>query len=251
MCPSTSQQLNTNISWLTTLESTSIYYEGNIQIEEGTSSYELAWIWLIQTKLIGYPIKRFSLQSEKLYAIPILKVVHIPEYLLQSRLFSTWKLRYTSHWAKLFRSQICYQAKINRKHKFFIYSSWKILRHYNNENLKKIKVRYYYLSVWIIITNNSVALVRERTVPTERPPLAGEDSANVCWLRVSRGQRGGSLLHNLGSIDRSRYSFFQVSSKLYSLGWVDPTPEAPLLRKSGRAGNRFRTSGLAARNPDH
>jgi acyl-CoA synthetase (AMP-forming)/AMP-acid ligase II len=32
----------------------------------------------------------------------------------------------------------------------------------------------------IIITNNSVALVRERTIPTERPPLVGEVSANVC-----------------------------------------------------------------------
>jgi hypothetical protein len=29
--------------------------------------------------------------------------------------------------------------------------------------------------------NNSVALVRKRTIPTERPPLVGEVSANVCW----------------------------------------------------------------------
>jgi hypothetical protein len=28
--------------------------------------------------------------------------------------------------------------------------------------------------------NNSVALVRERTIPTERPPLVGEVSANLC-----------------------------------------------------------------------
>jgi hypothetical protein len=28
--------------------------------------------------------------------------------------------------------------------------------------------------------NNSVALVRERTIPTERPPLVGEVSANFC-----------------------------------------------------------------------
>jgi hypothetical protein len=41
--------------------------------------------------------------------------------------------------------------------------------------------------------NNSVALVRERTIPTERPPLVGEVSANFCGQRVSRGQRGGSL----------------------------------------------------------
>jgi hypothetical protein len=29
-------------------------------------------------------------------------------------------------------------------------------------------------------TTNSVALVRERTIPTERPPLVGEVSANFC-----------------------------------------------------------------------
>jgi hypothetical protein len=34
------------------------------------------------------------------------------------------------------------------------------------------------------ITNNSVALVRERTIPTERPPLVGEVSANFCGYKV-------------------------------------------------------------------
>ena len=29
-------------------------------------------------------------------------------------------------------------------------------------------------------TKNSVALVRERTIPTERPPPVGEVSANFC-----------------------------------------------------------------------
>jgi hypothetical protein len=32
----------------------------------------------------------------------------------------------------------------------------------------------------ISIKLNSVALVRERTVPTERPPLVGEVNANFC-----------------------------------------------------------------------
>jgi hypothetical protein len=32
----------------------------------------------------------------------------------------------------------------------------------------------------VIINNNSVALVRERTIPTERPSLVGEVSANFC-----------------------------------------------------------------------
>jgi hypothetical protein len=43
------------------------------------------------------------------------------------------------------------------------------------------------------IENLSVALVRERTILTERPPPVGEVSANFCGGRgVSRGQRNGS-----------------------------------------------------------
>jgi hypothetical protein len=38
-----------------------------------------------------------------------------------------------------------------------------------------------------------VVWVRERTIPTERPPLVGEVSANFCAWRVPRGQRDGSL----------------------------------------------------------
>jgi hypothetical protein len=34
---------------------------------------------------------------------------------------------------------------------------------------------------------NSVALVSERTIPTERQPLVGEANANFCGYRVSRG----------------------------------------------------------------
>jgi hypothetical protein len=33
---------------------------------------------------------------------------------------------------------------------------------------------------------NSVALVRERTIPTERPPLVGEDNANYFGDRGCR-----------------------------------------------------------------
>jgi hypothetical protein len=38
-----------------------------------------------------------------------------------------------------------------------------------------------------------VTKVCERIIPTERPPLAGEVSANFCGKRVSRGQHDGSL----------------------------------------------------------
>jgi hypothetical protein len=40
----------------------------------------------------------------------------------------------------------------------------------------------YLLYLWYIkkIKLNSMALVRELTIPTERPPLVGEVSANFC-----------------------------------------------------------------------
>jgi hypothetical protein len=39
---------------------------------------------------------------------------------------------------------------------------------------------------------NSVALVRQRTIPTELPPLVGEVGANFSGQRASRGQRNES-----------------------------------------------------------
>jgi hypothetical protein len=44
-----------------------------------------------------------------------------------------------------------------------------------------------------IVTKKSVSWVRERTIPTERPPLVGEVSANFYGQRVPCGQRDGSL----------------------------------------------------------
>jgi hypothetical protein len=52
----------------------------------------------------------------------------------------------------------------------------------------------------------------------------------------------------LGFLDRNPYFFFQVAPQLYSRGWVDPVSDPLLLRKSGSAGNRTRTSGYVARN---
>jgi hypothetical protein len=40
---------------------------------------------------------------------------------------------------------------------------------------------------------NSMVWVRERTIPTERPPLVSEVIANFCGWRMPRGQRDGSL----------------------------------------------------------
>jgi hypothetical protein len=83
-------------------------------------------------------------------------------------------------------------------------------------------------------------------MPTERPPFVGEVSANVCV--VSTTDRYGRIL---GLLNRSRYFFFEAAPQLYSRGCVDPVPDTPLLRKSGSAGNRTRTSGFVAWKPHH
>jgi hypothetical protein len=62
---------------------------------------------------------------------------------------------------------------------------------------------------------NAVALVYERTILTERPPLVGEISANFCGQRVSCGQRDPHG-HILGFLDRSHYYFLQAAPQLYS-----------------------------------
>jgi hypothetical protein len=50
-------------------------------------------------------------------------------------------------------------------------------------------------------------------------------------------------------LDRSHY--FQVAPQLYWRGPVGPVLDSLLLRKSGSAGNRTRTSKSVARNSDH
>jgi hypothetical protein len=92
------------------------------------------------------------------------------------------------------------------------------------------------------IRKNSVAWVRERNIPIERPPLFREVSANF----LNRGCHVVSVTDPYGRIlaflDWSRYFFFQVSPQLYSRGAADPVPDSLLLRKSVRAGSRIRTS---------
>jgi hypothetical protein len=86
------------------------------------------------------------------------------------------------------------------------------------------------------IQKNSMAWVRERTIPTEPLPLVGEVSANFCGERLPRGQRNGSLRPYSRFLERSRSFLFQVVPQLYSRGWKDPVPDLLLLRKCDRAG---------------
>jgi hypothetical protein len=77
-------------------------------------------------------------------------------------------------------------------------------------------------------------LVPKQTIPTERPKLVGEVSAN--FLRIEgvawSAQRIPTAV-NIGFHDRSHYFFFQVAPQFSSRGWVDPVPDPLLLRKYG------------------
>jgi hypothetical protein len=79
-----------------------------------------------------------------------------------------------------------------------------------------------------------VASDRERTIPTERKPIASEVSANFCWYggvvwSTRRSPKG------VISVYRSEpLRFLQNSSSVVLMRWVDPL----LLGKSGSVGNR-------------
>jgi hypothetical protein len=65
---------------------------------------------------------------------------------------------------------------------------------------------------------NSVALVSERTMPTERPPLVGEVVPFLRIESVAWSEQRIPEVVNLDFIDRSRYVFFQVAPQLSSRG---------------------------------
>jgi hypothetical protein len=73
--------------------------------------------------------------------------------------------------------------------------------------------RYLYSPILFpdFLTSNSGALVRQRTIPTDRPPLV-EVSAKFSGQRVSRGQRNES----------SQPLIIQVAPQLSSRVQVDP-----------------------------
>jgi hypothetical protein len=75
-------------------------------------------------------------------------------------------------------------------------------------------VNFLWTTPYVAVSSklNSVTLVRKRTIPTERPPLVGEVSADFFFAgkRVLRG-KGNEFLRplNLGFLDRDRYFFIQ------------------------------------------
>jgi hypothetical protein len=71
-----------------------------------------------------------------------------------------------------------------------VFSDWPFLSLCSISNVWSFVL--YVCPVSSIKQTNSGALVRQRIVPTERPPLVGEVSANFSGWRVSRSQRNES-----------------------------------------------------------
>jgi hypothetical protein len=99
-----------------------------------------------------------------------------------------------------------------------------ILRNHRCENLKSYTNKQ----------TNSVALVSERTIPSDHRlfvKLVPTYADRVCCLVRTTDPYGRIF----GFLDRSRYSFFHAAPQLYSRDWVDPFQTHYL--QYGSAGN--------------
>jgi hypothetical protein len=82
--------------------------------------------------------------------------------------------------------------------------------------LLKDRLTFYIIIIIIGTELNPMALVRERTVLTERPRLSAKLMPTFADRRcrvVSSTDPHGRIL---GFLDRSRYYFFQIAPQLYS-----------------------------------
>jgi hypothetical protein len=110
----------------------------------------------------------------------------------------------------------------------------RILRNTQNIQIFKISgprfsiIKKILSDIYNAYKTNSMVWVRERTTPTERPPLVGEVIADFLWIEGARGQRDGSLRPYSRFSRQEPLLFYQVAPQLYSRGWVDPVPD-PLI----------------------
>ena len=75
--------------------------------------------------------------------------------------------------------------------------------------------RTYPCNIFIGVKLNSVALVRERTIPTERPPPVGKVSANFCGkMGVTWSAQRVPTAVSLCFLDGSRYFFYSSISSI-------------------------------------
>jgi hypothetical protein len=112
-----------------------------------------------------------------------------------------------------------------------------------NENKLHLRRKHLKKPPWPYSTNELVS--------TERLPLVGEVSASLCGYRVPGGQGDGSL-RSYSRISKPEPLFCLSSSSAIVLTRLSGLRSDPsLLRKSGSAGNRNRTSCSVVTNSDH
>jgi hypothetical protein len=87
-------------------------------------------------------------------------------------------------------------------------------------------------SLYSITLTNSVALVRERNIPTERPPLVGEVGANFCEYCSKTELRGLSPRANYS--DRTTADFRESYCQLLRIEGVSPGKRRGYLRPYSR-----------------
>jgi hypothetical protein len=85
---------------------------------------------------------------------------------------------------------------------------------------------------------SSMALVRERTIPTEWPPLVGKVTANLWGQRAWRRQHNGSPWPYSWISRLELLLFLPSTSSIVLTRLSGPVLDPLLLRKSGSAGNR-------------
>jgi hypothetical protein len=107
-----------------------------------------------------------------------------------------------SHWAMRLRNEVkrCYKIRTCNCLRMRVYCVPFALEHEDS------------------MAENSVASVREPTIPTKRLPLVGEVSSNFCGQMVPRGQRDGSLRQSSRFSRQEPLLFYQVAPQLYSRG---------------------------------
>jgi len=92
-----------------------------------------------------------------------------------------------------------------------------------------------------VIKQLSVALVRTRTIPTERPPPVGEVSANFCGKRdVTWSAQRVPTAVNLCFLDLEPLLFHSSSSSIDLTRLSEPRSRPNTTQKSGSAGDRTR-----------
>jgi hypothetical protein len=125
------------------------------------------------------------------------------------------------------------------------------------------QVSLLYLSVWLILLGfvrfehlkakkkTSMVWVRERTIPTERPPLVGNVIANFLRIEGATWSAWRIPTAVFSVFYTGAATFLSSSSSVVLTRLSGPRSRPTTFFLSGSDGNRTRASGSVAKNSDH